>query len=174
MNNIKPSEWIVNQLKPIIKDNDINNLLDVACGNGRHSKYFSSMVKKIFSIDNNLSKLNNFSYYDNIYPICFDLEKNNIWPFNFKFDVVVVVNYLYRENFNNILNLVKLNGYLIYETFAAGNEKFGKPKNKKFLLKENELKKMIGNNFTIINYYSGKIYLPKISIKQHCIAKRVA
>ena len=173
MNNIKPSEWIVNQLKPIIKDNNINNLLDLACGNGRHSIYFSKKIKKIYSIDYDINKLQNFLYSDNIFSICFDLEKNNIWPFKFQFDVVVVVNYLHRENFNKILNLVKLNGFLLYETFSEGNEKFGKPKNPKFLLKKNELKKMIGKKFSIINYSSSKILTPKIAIKQCCVAKRV-
>ena len=173
MNNIKPSEWIVNQLKPILEHKTINNMLDIACGNGRHSIYFSKKIPKIFSIDINLNKLKNFSDYDNIFPICFDLEKKSSWPLNFKFDVVVVVNYLYRENFKNILDLVKFNGYLIYETFAEGNEKFGKPQNPNFLLKENELKKLIGEKFSIHKYSSGKILTPQISIKQRCVAKRV-
>ena len=71
------------------------------------------------------------------------------------------------------INLVKINGYLIYETFAVGNEKYGKPSNRKFLLKNNELKSLLTDNFKILDFYEGYLSKPKSSVKQRCIAKRV-
>ena len=76
--------------------------------------------------------------------------------------------------FYKILNLVKLGGYLIYETFAQGNHIYGKPKNPNFLLKRNELSSLLDSNFKLIRYSHGIENFPKLSIKQKCIAKRVA
>jgi hypothetical protein len=55
------------------------------------------------------------------------------------FDAVIVTNYLYRPFLQKLPNLLNSQGVLIYETFALGNEAFGKPSNPDFLLKPNEL-----------------------------------
>ncbi len=174
MNNIKPSDWIVNQLELIISNNKINNILDLACGFGRHSIYLNKIVQNIVSIDKNQEKLSGLSKYENITAICFDLEKDDLWPINCKFDIILVVNYLYRKNFYKILDLVKLNGFVIYDTFAQGNERYGRPKNPEFLLKKNELKLLFGRKFDIVKYFHGFVNNNSISVKQRCVAKRVA
>ena len=175
MINIKPSFWIVNQLETVIKNNNIVNVLDLACGKGRHSIYLASKNKEVVSVDKNLDSLKTFSSYKNIKTICCDLENNYNWPLNNQFDIVLVVNYLFRENFSKVLQLVKLNGYLIYETFASGNEEYGKPKNPKFLLEKEELKYLINKkDFKIIKYFHGLVKKPNLSIKQRCVARKVA
>ena len=174
MVNIKPSSWIVNGLSSLYKYKNKIDILDLACGDGRHSIYASNKNHSVVAVDKNFEKLKNFSNYSNIKIICFDLENDDKWPINQKFDVVIVVNYLYRKNFNKILNLVKLGGHLIYETFAQGNEVYGKPNNPSFLLKTNELKILLDKDFELIKFKHGIERFPKISIKQKCIAKRVA
>ena len=175
MTNIKPSFWIVNELETVIKNNNIVNVLDLACGKGRHSLYLASKNKQVVSIDKNLDSLKTFSNYNNIKTICFDLENNEKWPLKKQFDIVLVVNYLFRQNFSKILQMVKQNGYIIYETFAVGNEEYGKPKNRKFLLEKEELKSLINKKeFKIIKYSHGLVKKPNFSIKQRCVAKKVA
>jgi hypothetical protein len=70
--------------------------------------------------------------------ICqFDLEDTNIWGFaDDGFDIVIVANYLYRPRLDDLLGLVRPGGYLAYETFATGNEVFGRPSNPDFLLQD--------------------------------------
>ena len=69
----------------------------------------------------------------NVKTICQDLE-NQKWSFSDKkFNVVLVTNYLFREKLNAIFSLVDLNGDIIYETFAIGNEKYGRPSTKLFI-----------------------------------------
>ena len=51
MNNINPSDWIVNQVELITKKNKINTIIDVACGFGRHSVYLANKNYKVVSID---------------------------------------------------------------------------------------------------------------------------
>ena len=73
-----------------------------------------------------------------------------------------------------MFKLVKLNGYLIYETFAIGNEKFGKPTNPSYLLKSNELIKIKPKNFETIEFFEGiRIQNFKKSKVQRLLAKRV-
>ena len=56
-----------------------------------------------------------------------------------KFSGIVVTNYLYRPYLDHLPEMLEKNGVLIYETFAQGNEQFGKPSNPNFLLKPGEL-----------------------------------
>ena len=62
------------------------------------------------------------------------------WPYpGQRFDAVVVTNYLHRPLLPTLVEAVAAGGVLIYETFAAGNERFGRPANPAFLLKPGEL-----------------------------------
>lgn len=62
------------------------------------------------------------------------------WPLGSEqFDAVVVVHYLHRPLFDRIRSALAPGGRLIYETFATGNEQFGRPRNPDFLLRTGEL-----------------------------------
>ena len=173
LDNIKPSKWIVNEVDLILSKYNIKNVLDLACGEGRHSLLFSKKNINVFSVEKNLEKLKKISKIKYINPICFDLETEDMWPFKIKFDLVLVSNYLYRKNFYKILDLINFNGFLIYETFSHGNELFGKPKSPDFLLEKGELKYLVNSNFKILSFFEGKFVDPRICIKQCCLAKRV-
>ena len=68
-----------------------------------------------------------------------DIE-GGTWPLSDRvFDVVIVTNYLWRPLMPRILECLAPDGLLIYETFALGHEKFGKPSRPDFLLKPGEL-----------------------------------
>ena len=56
-----------------------------------------------------------------------------------RFAAVVVTNYLHRPLLPALVACVASSGLLIYETFAAGNERFGRPSNPDFLLRPGEL-----------------------------------
>ena len=47
--------------------------------------------------------------------------------------MIIVVNYLYRPKIKKLITLLKKDGFLFYETFSLGNEKYGSPKNPNFL-----------------------------------------
>ena len=60
----------------------------------------------------------------------YDLEAGNSLPFPASsFQGIVVTNYLYRPIFSQLLCLLE-GGILIYETFAVGHEKYGRPTNR--------------------------------------------
>jgi SAM-dependent methyltransferase len=72
-----------------------------------------------------------------------DLE-NQAWPLQDGqgprlFDSVVVFNYLWRPLWPDLLASLAPGGVLLYETFACGQERLGRPRNPDFLLQPGEL-----------------------------------
>ena len=172
--NIKlnPSSWIVEQiinLQPLKK----LQILDFASGEGRHCINLANSNRAITAIDKDYKKLEEYKNLDNIKTICFDLETDEEWPLkNNWYDIIIVVNYLYRPKIKNITHLLKEGGYLFYETFAKGNEKYGPPKNPEYLLRDRELINIFSEHFTVLSYFNGKVKSEKISIKQRCALKK--
>ena len=160
------SEWIFNQIESLKIKKKIN-LLDFASGNGRNSIPLSKKNIIVTAIDKDQRKLDKYSNIKNINTICFDLETNEEWPLVREYyDVIIVVNYLYRPKIKKLINLLKKDGFLFYETFSVGNEKHGIPKNPDFLLKDRELLDIFGKELIPISFYDGLIKGKKIYIKQ--------
>src|SRR5258705_367353 len=69
-------------------------------------------------------------------------------------------------------HLVAQGGVLLYETFAAGNERvgFGKPSNPNFLLNPGELLDAVRGRLRVIAYQDGFINVPRASCVQRIVA----
>ncbi len=131
-----PSPWIV-RFAPLVRSG--GSVLDLACGGGRHGRLFLQNRHQVTFLDRDLSGVADLCANANATLIEADIE-NAPWPLDGqKFDAVVVTNYLWRPLFPQITAALAQNGMLIYETFMAGNERFGKPSNPDFLLRPDEL-----------------------------------
>ena len=73
------------------------------------------------------------------------------------FDAVVVTNYLHRPRVGDLLAALADDGVLLYETFAAGNERFGRPSNPDFLLRNGELLEMVRAHLSVVAFEQGSI-----------------
>ena len=112
-------------------------VLDVACGSGRHVRWFAQRGYIVTGVDRDALATQPLSELAEI--VNADIE-GGPWPFAARrFDAVVVTNYLWRPRLPDIIASVALGGILLYETFAAGNETVGKPSNPDFLLRTGEL-----------------------------------
>ena len=166
------SEWILNQIDTLKIKKKIN-LLDFASGNGRNCIPLSNKNIIVTAIDKDQEKLNKYKSLKNINTICFDLETKEEWPLAKEYyDVIIVVNYLHRPKIKNLINLLKMDGFLLYETFSLGNEKYGSPKNPNFLLKDRELLDIFSHELLPLSFYDGKIKGKDISIKQRASFKK--
>ena len=97
-----------------------------------------------------------------------DLEAGP-WPLGTElFQCIVVTNYLWRANFERLLT--HLDGLLIYETFAEGNEKYGRPRNPIFLLRKGELFERVRGNFQVLAYEQRTQYQPDLATIQRLAA----
>jgi SAM-dependent methyltransferase len=162
-----PSPWIEQFAKLLPAGGGV---LDLACGGGRHSHYFLERGHGVTAVDRDVSRL---SPRHGLEIICHDLEDGRPWPLaGRRFAAVVVVNYLHRPLFQNLVAAVALGGLLLYDTFAMGNEAFGRPSNPDFLLQPDELTDLVAGALEVVDYYHGRVETPKPAIKQQICARR--
>lgn len=115
-------------------------VLDVACGNGRHARWFQQKNHPLTLVDRSQAALDaSLLAAPGCEAVLADIE-NGPWPFaGRQFAAVLVTNYLWRPLLPTLLASVAEGGVLIYETFAQGNETVGKPSRPDFLLAPGEL-----------------------------------
>lgn len=161
------SEWVLKNLRHITREGSV---LDVACGRGRHTLLMRDRGYKVTAVDKDISTLQGRNIPE-INLVCADLEENE-WPFQpDQFDAIVVTNYLWGPLFPTIKGSLRAGGCILYETFAIGNEAYGRPSNPDFLLKEDELLEVF-SDFEILDYFHGKTETPKPAVKQAVVARR--
>jgi SAM-dependent methyltransferase len=113
------------------------SVLDVACGHGRHLRWFAQRGHAVTGVDRSAEAIEAVAPLGR--TVLADIE-NGPWPFEGeRFDAVVVTNYLWRALLPVIVGSVAEGGVLVYETFAAGNGSVGKPSRPDFLLQPGEL-----------------------------------
>mgnify|MGYP001205710609 CR=1 FL=1 len=165
----KPSKW-VERFSGLIKRSD--PILDLAAGRGRHTHYFMGREHPVIAVDKDVSYL---TQLENplLLPVQVDLETRHPWPFKKDaFAGIVVTNYLHRPLFNDLVNSLAVEGLLIYETFARGNEKFGRPSNPNYLLAPGELLSMAMHSLHIIAYEDLTVQKPKLARVQRICARK--
>ena len=114
-------------------------VLDLACGSGRHARHLAALGFRVLGVDRDATALAGLDGVAGVTTRLADLE-GAAWPFGGRtFSGVVVTNYLHRPLLGLLVDAIAPGGVLIYETFAAGNERFGKPSNPDFLLRPGEL-----------------------------------
>ena len=85
---------------------------------------------------------------------------------------VVVANYLHRPVLPDIVDAVGEGGVLIYDTFAEGNERYGRPRRPAFLLNQGELPDAVAGKLHVIAYEHGAIGDPRPAVVQRICAVR--
>jgi SAM-dependent methyltransferase len=149
-----PSPWVV-RWAHLVRDG--GTVLDVACGSGRHVRFFNERGCRVTGVDRDQAALAPLSQIAQ--TVVADIE-NGPWPFaGRRFDAVLVTNYLWRPLLPAIVDAVAEGGVLIYETFAAGNESVGKPSNPDFLLRPGELLQAVAG-LRAVAYEDGFVAAP--------------
>ncbi len=144
------SPWVSRFLPPAPLG---GRLLDVACGGGRHLRRGLARGWSVTGIDRDLAGVADLAGEKRAELIAADLETGAPWPLaGRRFQAVVVTNYLWRPMLPSIIAAVADDGLLIYETFAAGNARFGRPSNPDFLLQPNELLEAVRPRLTVLAY----------------------
>lgn len=114
--------------------------LDLACGGGRHLRWLVARGLRCTGVDRDATALAGLQAQEPAAELInADIEQGP-WPLaGRRFDLVVVTHYLWRPLWPQILDSLAPGGWLVYETFAAGNETVGKPSRPDFLLQPGEL-----------------------------------
>lgn len=164
-----PSEWVARWAPTVPAGCAV---LDVACGGGRHARYFAKQGHAIEAVDRDSKVLTSLAGIENISTRCADLE-GGPWPYGVRtFGAIVVTNYLYRPLFPHLLEALAEGGVFIYETFAAGNERFGRPSRPEFLLRPGELLDVVQGRLRVLAFEDLFVEGPKPAMVQRICAVR--
>jgi SAM-dependent methyltransferase len=165
--NNEPNEWVCRYAELIPETGPV---LDLACGNGRHARMLAGMGHQVLAVDRDLAHARDQATHPHIRLLEAELEAPD-WPLAGKcFAGIVVANYLYRPHLPELIKNLQDDGVLIYTTFAAGNEKFGRPRNPDFLLQPDELQRVFGAQLEVIDYEQLTTPGPKIAVRQQICA----
>lgn len=163
------SPWIEKYAQLILKEKPV---LDLACGRGRHCLYLLAAGYEVTAVDIDTSSVAAYEGREGLSIVQADLEKNR-WPFpGGSFSGIVVVNYLWRPLFADIAAALSPGGILLYDTFAQGNEKFGRPSNPDFLLAPGELAEVFGRDLNVIDFFEGRVDMPNPAYRQSIVARK--
>jgi SAM-dependent methyltransferase len=143
-------------------------VLDLAAGDGRHSRLLLESGFAVCAVDRNVSALLALAGHGcEVRQV--DLETGAAWPLGTGYNGIVVTNYLHRPLLPAIGTALAPGGVLIYETFARGNERFGRPRNPDFLLCPGELLDAFAM-LTVIAFEQGQVSAPRPAVIQRIAA----
>ena len=163
------SEW-VRRFAPLIPPG--GSVLDLAAGGGRHTRLLLEMGFAVTAADRQVEALRSFAGSRcEVHAI--DLEtgepESTLRSLGSGYDGVVATNYLHRPLLPVLAGMLAPGGALIYETFAAGNERFGRPSNPDFLLRPGELLEAFAV-LTIVAFEQGEVIRPRPAVIQRIAA----
>jgi len=154
-----PSPWIV-RFAPLIPAG--GEVLDLACGSGRHARLLAGLGYRVEAVDRDADALATLDGVRNVTTRCVDLEEGP-WPFHgCSFAGIVISRYLYRPLMPLLFNCLAPGGVLLYETFMAGQERYGRPANPAHLLRVGELLDLVRGRLTVIAFEQGEIAGPQV------------
>lgn len=148
-------------------------VLDVACGAGRHGRFFHDLGHSVVLLDRDITRVTDMASFDRVEIVARDLEAGRPWPLEGRtFAGVIVVNYLHRPILDTIVRSVAPGGVLIYETFAVGQETIGRPSNPDFLLHREELLIRVRPELRVVAFEDMEETHPRPAFKQRVVAVR--
>ncbi len=148
-------------------------VLDLACGGGRHGRYLLALGYRVLMVDRDISHVADLAGQATTELIAHDLEDGSPWPFaGRQFDGIVVTNCLYRPVMRRITTALAPGGVLFYETFADGNHIFGRPRNPGYLLRGDELLDTVRPGLRVVAYEDIAITDPRPAAVQRIVTVR--
>lgn len=163
-----PSPWVVRWAAEIAAGGEV---LDLACGAGRHATFLGGRGHAVTAVDRDAALLARLEGTPGVTTTIADLEGAG-WPLpGRRFAGIVVTNYLHRPLFPVLLDAIAPAGVLIYETFAAGNERYGRPSDPDFLLRPGELLEVVRGRMRVLGYEDVFVPAPQPAMVQRICAR---
>ena len=113
--------------------------LDIACGNGRHSKYLVSHGFDVDALDISSVAIEQLQNIPHIHAIEVDFDTYTLHKE--KYDIIVCTYFLERKLFPQMIEALKPKGIILMETFVQHEDNGRKATNPSFRLQEGELEK---------------------------------
>ena len=163
-----PSTWVQRWSRLIRPQGSV---LDVACGSGRHVLWLASQGFQVTGVDRDAAALEPLGPCAE--TVLADIE-DGPWPFADRtFDAVVVTHYLWRPLLPLMVRALAPGGVWIYETFAQGHERLGRPSRPAFLLQPGELLQASAG-LRVVAFEDGTLSDPPRRIQRICAVREPA
>ena len=122
--------------------------LDVACGRGRNALWLAERGLRMHAVDRDEEAIRALGDEARALGLpltaeTLDLERGDRVLAIAAYDVIVVVHYLHRPLFPQLIAALRPGGVLVYDTFTTAQAARGKPTNPGFLLKPGELCELV-------------------------------
>ena len=142
--SIRPSTWFLwhgHRIGPGAR------VLDLACGEGRHSLAAAALGGRVTAIDRDEARLTAGRERAEAQGLAIEwvaADLDQPWPHLGGFDAVLVFNYLDRAKMPQIIELIEPGGFLMMETFLSTQRELGwGPASDHHLLRHGELARLI-------------------------------
>jgi SAM-dependent methyltransferase len=165
--DLPPSPWVQRWTSFIRPGGAV---LDVATGAGRHARWLARLGYEVDAVDRAPELFADPP--PGVRLLGADIESGP-WPYaGQRFDAIVVTNYLHRPLLPTLVDSLERGGVLIYETFARGHERFGRPSNPDFLLAPGELLDAVHGRLRVLGYEDIVVDEPRAAALQRVCARR--
>ncbi|MDZ5646553.1 methyltransferase domain-containing protein [Nitrospirillum sp. BR 11828] len=166
----QPSAWVA-RFAPLVARGGA--VLDVASGGGRHARLFHGRGHPVTAVDIDLRGLADLADQPGVTLLQADLEGEAPVDLGGAYAGIVVTNYLHRPLLPRLPTLLAPGGVLLYETFAQGNQRHGRPSSPAFLLRAGELLALARDaGLQVVAFEQGEIALPRAAVVQRLAAVR--
>ena len=148
-----PSAWVLRFIDELPAHAKV---LDLACGEGRHTSLCLLKGYEVTAVDVDVSHVELLVGAPGLTVECRDLEAEP-WPYEAEqFDAIIVTNYLHRPHFPHYWESLKGGGLFLMETFTEVNTAiWGRPRSPEHVLKPGELLKLAPEGARICAYEEG-------------------
>lgn len=146
--------------------------LDIACGMGRHSKYLASLGFEVDALDISSVALDQLKEIPHIHAKEVDFDTYTL-PKE-KYDLIVCTYYLERKLFPQMIEALKPNGIILFETFLHHPDNERAPSNPAFMLKKGELEATFDEKCELLHIpeFWDKDYLGYKTMKASMVARK--
>jgi SAM-dependent methyltransferase len=148
--------------------------LDVAMGRGRHALELAARGFQVLGLDTDSEAMAEASALAaqrglTLETRVLDLEAPRVRLPAAGFDLVLVVNFLWRPLLTALRQAVRPGGHLLYETFTREHARYGRPRNPDILLEPGELLRAF-HGFEVLESWEGLV--PGPAVRAHLLARR--
>ncbi|MGH9180334.1 MAG: class I SAM-dependent methyltransferase [Acidimicrobiales bacterium] len=132
-------------------------VLDLACGSGRHTRFFLDRGHPVVAVDREVAGLGDLRGTPGLEVIEADLETGAPFPLSRRrFAGVVVTWYLHRPRLADLVDSVAPGGVLLYETFGPGRDPSTRPVRPDFVLESGELLEVVRGELAVVAFEEGE------------------
>jgi SAM-dependent methyltransferase len=132
--------------------------LDIATGKGRNALLLAQRGFKVDAIDISAAGLAEAERRGREKSLTVSWQQADLESVALSeagYDLIVNFNYLQRSLVPQLVKALRTGGFVVFETYLAGQEAFGQPTNPAYLLGHNELLELF-RGFRVLYYREGK------------------